>query len=64
MDVSLILKIAGVGLLVSVVNAILAKSGRDEHTAYVTVAGMLVVLLMLMGEIDRLFTTVRTLFGL
>ena len=47
MDVSLILKIAGVGVLVSVVVAILNKSGRDEQAMLITVAGILVVMLML-----------------
>ena len=64
MDVSMILRIAGIGLLVSVINTVLSKSGRDEHVGYVTVAGILIVLFMLVGEIDRLFSTVRNLFGL
>ena len=64
MDVSLILRIAGVGVLVTVANSILSKSGRDEQTVFVTIAGIIVVLLMLVGEIDRLFTTVRSIFGL
>ncbi len=64
MDVSLILRIAGVGVLVTVANSILSKSGRDEQTVFVTIAGIIIVLLMLVGEIDRLFTTVRSIFGL
>ncbi len=63
MDVSLILKIAGVGVLVSVVVAILNKSGRDEQAMLVTVAGILVVMLMLVDEIGRLFESVGTVFG-
>ncbi len=63
MDVSLILKIAGVGVLISVVVAILNKSGRDEQAMLVTVAGILVVMLMLVDEIGRLFETVGTVFG-
>jgi stage III sporulation protein AC len=63
MDVSLILKIAGVGVLVSVAVAILNKSGRDEQAMLVTVAGILVVMLMLVEEIGALFESVQTIFG-
>lgn len=63
MDVSLILKIAGVGILVSVAAAILNKSGRDEQAMLVTVAGILVVMLMLVDEIGTLFEAVQTVFG-
>ncbi len=64
MDVTLILRIAGVGILVSVAGNILSKSGRDEQSVFVTIAGIIVVLLMLVSEIDRLFTSVRNIFGL
>ncbi len=64
MDVALIMKIAGVGILVSVANNILSKSGRDEQAVFCTIAGVIIVLLMLVGEIDRLFTAVRSIFGL
>lgn len=63
MDVSLILKIAGVGVLVSSAAAILSKSGRDEQAMLVTVAGVVVVMLMLVGEIGELFDTVQSVFG-
>lgn len=63
MDVSLILKIAGVGVLVSVVVAILNKSGRDEQAMLITVAGILVVMLMLIEEIGMLFESVQSVFG-
>lgn len=63
MDVSLILKIAGVGVLVSSASAILSKSGRDEQAMLVTVAGFIVVMLMLVGEIGELFDTVQSVFG-
>lgn len=63
MDVTLIMRIAGVGILVSVANNILSKSGRDEQSVFVTIAGVIIVLLMLVGEIDRLFTSVRSIFG-
>ncbi len=64
MDVTLILRIAGVGLLVTVAGNILSRSGRDEQAVFVTVAGIITVLFMLVGEIDRLFTSVRSTFGL
>ena len=63
MDVSLILKIAGVGVLVSVVVAILNKSGRDEQAMLITVAGILVVMVMLVDEIGMLFESVQSVFG-
>ena len=56
MDVTLIMRIAVVGILVTVANSILSKSGRDEQSVFVTIAGIIIVLLMLVGEIDRLFT--------
>lgn len=64
MDVSIILKIAGVGLLVSVANNILSKSGRDEYSTYCTIAGIIIVLLMLIKEISNLFLIVMSAFGL
>ena len=63
MDIAVILKVAGVGILVSVASQILAKSGRDEQAMLVTVAGIVVVFLMLIEEIDKLFMLVRSVFG-
>lgn len=63
MDIALILKIAGVGILVSAASQILSKSGRDEQAMLVTVAGIIVVLLMLVGEIEKLFDLVCSVFG-
>ena len=63
MDVTLILKIAGVGVLVAAASAILNKTGRDEQASFVTVAGIVVVMLMLVGEIGALIDTVRSVFG-
>lgn len=60
----MIFKIIGIGLLVSVAYQILSKSGRDEQAMLVTLAGIVVVLLMLVGEISDLLTTIRDLFGL
>lgn len=64
MDVSLILRIAGVGLLVAIATQILSKNGRDEQATFVTVAGLIVVFLVLIREIGGLFDTIRSTFGL
>lgn len=64
MDVTLILKIAGIGILVSVASQILSKSGREDQSVYVSVAGIIIVLFMLVGEMGSLFETVRDIFEL
>ncbi len=64
MDISLIIKVVGIGILVSVACQILSKSGRDEQSMLVTVAGIVVVLLLLIEEIGGLFDTIRSVFGL
>ena len=63
MEVGLILKVAGVGLLVSVATQILNKSGRDEQATLVTIAGIVVVLLMLVEQIGELFSLVYATVG-
>ena len=63
MEIGLLLKIAGVGVLVWIASAILNKSGRDEQATLVTVGGIVVVMLMLVGEIGALFDSVRSVFG-
>lgn len=63
MDVSLILRVAGIGILVAVAAQILQKSGRDEQATLVTVAGLVVVFLLLVEEIGNLFGMVRSTFG-
>ena len=64
MDISLIFKVSGVGLLVGVLAQILNKYGRDEQATFVGLAGILTVLLILVGEIGELFYRVREVFGL
>lgn len=64
MNITLIVKIAGVGLLVAVICQILQKNGRDEQATFVSVAGVVVVALLLLGEITSLLTSVRSAFGL
>ncbi len=63
MDISLIVKVAGIGILVSVATQILGKAGRDEQSMLVTLAGIVVVLLLLVDEIALLFDRICTVFG-
>ena len=63
LDIGIILKVAGVGILVSAATQILSKSGRDEQFMLVTIAGIIVVLIMLVGEIEKLFELVCSVFG-
>ena len=63
LDIGIILKVAGVGILVSAATQILSKSGRDEQSMLVTIAGIIVVLVMLVGEIETLFELVCSVFG-
>ncbi len=64
MEIGLILKIAGIGILISIVSSILSKSGRDEQAMLVTVAGIIVVMLMLVEEVGALIESVRAVFEL
>lgn len=64
MDIGLILRIAGVGLIVSFACQILNKSGRDEQAMLLTVGGIVLVMMMLVGEIGELIRTLRETFGL
>lgn len=64
MNVDLIFKIAAVGILVSVLNQVLTRSGREEQATMTTLAGLVVVLMMVVREISELFELVKTLFGL
>lgn len=63
MDVSLVLKVAGVGMLVAVAQQILSRTGREEHAMLVSLAGVVLVLFLLIEEIGRLFSLVESVFG-
>lgn len=63
MDISLILKVVGVGMIVTVSCQILSKAGRDEQSMLVSLSGIVLVLLLLMGEIGKLYETIRSVFG-
>ena len=64
MNTDLLLKVAGIGILVTVAYQILHKSGRDEQAMLVTVSGIIIVLLMLVREMGGLFDSVKSIFGL
>ena len=64
MDVYLIFKIAAIGILVAVLNLLLVRSGREEQAMMTTLAGLVVVLMMLVQQISDLFDLVKTLFSL
>ena len=64
MDVDLVFKIAAVGILVSVLNQVLTRSGREEQAMLTTLAGLIVVLTIIVTEIGDLFSTVKSVFGL
>ena len=62
MDVDLIFKIAAIGILVAVLNQLLVRSGREEQAMMTTLAGLVVVLMMMVREISALFALIKTLF--
>ena len=62
MDVDLIFKIAAIGIIVSVLNQLLVRSGREEQAMMTTLAGLVVVLMILVQEISKLFELIKTLF--
>lgn len=64
MEIELILKIAGIGILIAVVNQVLKYIGKDEIATFTTLAGVIVVLIMVLDMVANLFDTVKLLFGL
>ena len=64
MDVDFIFRIAAIGILVAVLNQVLSSSGRDEQAMLTTLAGLVVVLMMVVQKISDLFLMVKELFGL
>ena len=63
MEVDLIFKIAAIGIIVSVLNQLLVRSGREEQAMMTTLAGLVVVMMMLVRQISDLFQLIKTLFG-
>lgn len=64
MDVDFIFKVAAIGIIVAVLNQLLVRSGREDQAMLTSLAGLVVVLLMLIDVIGELFTTVKSVFGL
>ncbi len=64
MDVDFIFRIAAIGIIVTVLNQVFIRSGREEQAMLTTLAGLVVVLLMVVNAVADLFTTVKDLFGL
>ena len=64
MDVDLIFRVAAIGIIVAVLNQVLIRSGREDQAMLMTLTGLVVVLLMVVGVIADLFSTVKSVFGL
>lgn len=64
MDIDLIFKIAGTGIIVAVLNLVLKRAEREEQAMMTTLAGLIVVLVVIVQEIGNLFDTVKSVFGL
>ena len=64
MNIDVIFKVAAVGMIVAVLNQVLSRFGKDEYTMLTTLAGVILVLMMVIPYISQLFQTVRTVFGL
>ena len=64
MDIDLVFKIAAIGIIVSILNQVLTRSGRDEQATMTTIAGLVVVLIMVVQKIAELFDLVKKLFDL
>lgn len=64
MEVEILFRIAAVGLIVSILNQVLTRSGRDEYTMITTLAGLIIVLMMLIPNLTDLFTYVKSVFDL
>ncbi len=64
MNIDLLFKIAGIGILVAVLHQVLVKAGREDQAMMTTLAGLVIVLAIVIKEIAALFTTVKTIFNL
>ena len=64
MNIDLIFKIAAIGIIVAVLNQLLIRSGREEQAMMTTLAGLIVVLMIMITQINTLFETVKSVFGL
>lgn len=64
MDVGILFKIAAIGIIVSILNQVLSRSGRDEYTMITTLAGLIIVLMLLIPRLKELFSYVESVFDL
>ncbi|MCH5211840.1 MAG: stage III sporulation protein AC [Oscillospiraceae bacterium] len=64
MDINLIFQIAGIGIVVAVINQLLSRAGRDEQALLITIAGLIVVLFILTERIGELFESIKRIFNL
>ena len=64
MDLSIIFKIAAVGLITAVINQVLKRADKDDIATIVTLAGLVIVLIMIINMIGQLFDTLKTVFGM
>lgn len=64
MNIDLIFQIAGVGIIVAVLNQLLTRAGREEQALLTTIAGLVVVLFIVTQQIGELFTSIKTIFNL
>lgn len=63
MQIDLIFKIAGIGIIVAVLNQLLVRSGREDQAMMTAIAGLIVVLMMIVQEISNLFNLIKSVFG-
>ena len=64
LEIDLLFKIAGIGILVAVLNQVLSKAGRDDQAMMITITGLIIVLMLVVGKISELFDSVRSIFNL
>lgn len=64
MDINIIFKIAAVGLITAIINQVLKKTDKDEIATLVTLAGLVIVLIMIINMVGQLFDTLKTVFGM
>ena len=64
MEIDLVFRIAAIGIIVAVLNQLLIRSGREEQAMLTTLAGLIVVLMMVLGQIQDLFDAIKSMFGL
>ena len=64
MEIDLVFRIAAIGIIVAVLNQLLIRAGREEQAMLTTLAGLIVVLMMVLGQIQELFDAIKSMFGL